>query len=292
MEQSGGGHSVEHPFKRIAIVDRGEPAMRLVRAACELNREQHTELRTVALFTKPDRRALFVREADDAVCIGPASFVDQQDGRHKSAYLDRERIEQALTAAKADAAWVGWGPLAEESWFADLCQQLGIVFIGPDARVLQLFNNQVEAKQLAQRAEVPVIPWSDGQVETVDEARQHAARLGYPLVVKSAIGTGGLGIRTILSSSELENVFQSARDEAQGLFGDPAVFIERLVEGVRHIVVQTITDATNQDACLSGSPPFGCATVARDARRRFGRERIGADLRDAFASVLAERSGG
>jgi acetyl/propionyl-CoA carboxylase alpha subunit/acetyl-CoA carboxylase carboxyltransferase component len=243
MEQSGGGHSVEHPFKRIAIVDRGEPAMRLVRAARELNREQHTELRTVALFTEPDRRALFVREADDAVCIGPASFVDQQDGWHKSAYLDRERIEQALIAAKADAAWVGWGLLAEESWLADLCQQLGIVFIGPDARVLQLFNNQVEAKQLAQRAEVPVIPWSDGPVETVDEARQHAERIGYPLVVKSAIGTGGLGIRTILSSSELENVFQSARDEAQGLFGDPTVFIERLVEGVRHIVVQTITDA-------------------------------------------------
>jgi biotin carboxylase len=150
------------PFERIAIVDRGEAAMRLIRAVRELNHEQSMSLSTVALFTEPDRRAMFVREAGDAVCIGPATFIDQRDQGQKSSYHDSGRIEQALVKARADAAWVGWGLLAEEPWFADLCSRLGMVFIGPDARMLRLLGHKISAKHLAQQAGVPTIPWSGG----------------------------------------------------------------------------------------------------------------------------------
>ena len=146
---------MEYRFERIAIVNRGEAAIRLIRAVRELNCEQSLKLSTVALFTEPDRQAMFVREADDAVCIWPAAFVDQRDGRRKSSYLDPDRIEQALIVAQADAAWVGWGLLAEESWFADLCKRLGIVFFGPNAETLGLLSNKINARQLAQRADVP-----------------------------------------------------------------------------------------------------------------------------------------
>ena len=121
-------------LKRFAIVTHGEAAIRLIRAVQELNCEQHLSLSTVALFTESDRQAMFVREADDAVCIGPATFIDQRDGQRKSSYLDRGHIEQALLAAHVDAVWVGWDLLAEKVWFADLCQRLGIVFIGPSTQ--------------------------------------------------------------------------------------------------------------------------------------------------------------
>jgi acetyl/propionyl-CoA carboxylase alpha subunit len=129
----------------------------LIRAIREMNFEQ-LSLSTVALFTESDRQAMFVREADDAVCIGPAMFLDQRDGRRKSSYLDLECIEQALINAQADVAWVGWGLLAGESWLADLCQRLGIVFIGPDAQTLRLLDNKISAKQLARQANIPVVP--------------------------------------------------------------------------------------------------------------------------------------
>ncbi len=157
---------MEHHFERIAIVNRGEAAIRLIRAIRELNYEQHLNLSAVALFTELDRQAMYVREADDAVCIGPDVFVDRPDGQPRSGYLDRERIERALKIAQADAAWVGWSLLAEESWFADLCQRLGIVFFGPDAGTLRLLGDKSNVRQLAQQANIPVVPWSGQPVET------------------------------------------------------------------------------------------------------------------------------
>ena len=157
---------IERQFEHIAIVNRGEAAMRLIRAVRELNREEHGRLTTVALFTEADRRAMFVHEADDAVSIGPTTFIDVEDNRRKSSYLDRERIERALVAAGVDAAWVGWGLISEEPWFAELCQRLGIVFIGPDADVLRLFRDKISAKRLAQRVGIPVVPWSEQPVGT------------------------------------------------------------------------------------------------------------------------------
>jgi len=156
-------------FERIAIVNRGEAAVRLIRAIRELNREQHLSLAPVALFTEPDRQALFVREADDTVCIGPATFIDQRDGQRKSSYLNRERIAAALLAARASAAWPGWGIQARESWLADLCEQHGIIFIGPDAGVLRLLSDRISVRQLAQQANIPVVPENDRGIEGVHQ---------------------------------------------------------------------------------------------------------------------------
>ena len=149
---------MESHFERIAIVNHGEAAIRLIQAVRELNRERQLSLSTVALFTEPDRQAKFVREADDAVCIGPPTYLDQRDGQRRSSYLDPERIEQALIIAQVDGAWVGWSRLAEEAWFADLCKRLGIVFVGPNAETLRLLGNKISARQLAQQANIPLDP--------------------------------------------------------------------------------------------------------------------------------------
>ena len=152
-------------FEKIAIVTRGEAAVRLIRAIRELNHEQHLSLTAVALFTEPDRQALFVREADDAVCIGPATFVDQRDGQRKSSYLNQERIEEVLLTAQASAAWPGWGTQAGESWLADLCERQGVTFIGPDARALRLLSDRSSARQLARQANIPVVPENGRGIE-------------------------------------------------------------------------------------------------------------------------------
>jgi len=233
---------MKHPFERIAIVNRGQAALRLIRAVRELNYEQHLSLSTIALFTNSDRQATVVREADDAVGIGPATFVDQSDGQCKSSYLDRERIEQALLTAHADAAWIGWGPLAEKSWFAELCEQLGIVIVGPNAQVLRRLGNKISAKQIAQQANIPVIPWCGGLIETEAEARQYAEQLGYPLVMKPTAGGRGLGIHYISSPSELASAFKSAHAETRRSFDDPTVFLERLIDGAHQVEVQIIAD--------------------------------------------------
>ncbi len=146
-------------IERIAIVDRGEAAVRLIRAIRELNHEQHpAALATIAFFTELDHQAIFVREADDAVCIGPAAFIDQRDGQRKSSYLNQGRIEEALLTAQASAAWPGWGIQARHAWLAELCERLGITFIGPDAAALRLLSDRNGVSQLAQQANIPVVP--------------------------------------------------------------------------------------------------------------------------------------
>jgi acetyl/propionyl-CoA carboxylase alpha subunit/acetyl-CoA carboxylase carboxyltransferase component len=235
------GAAVERQFKRIAIVNRGEPAMRLIHAVRELNRERGLGLRTVALYTEVDRAAMFVREADDAVCIGPATFVDEH-GRTRNGYLDYPRLERAMVEGQTDAAWVGWGFVAEHPEFAELCRRLRVVFIGPDPEVMRQLGDKIGSKRLAEAAGVPVAAWSGGPVETLEEARRHAERIGYPLMVKATAGGGGRGIRRVGSAAELEGGFAGAREEARRTFGDPTVFMERLAEGARHIEVQVIAD--------------------------------------------------
>jgi acetyl/propionyl-CoA carboxylase alpha subunit len=232
---------VERQFKRIAIVNRGEPAMRLIHAVRELNREQGLGLETVALYTDVDQGAMFVREADDAVAIGPATYIDDL-GHPNTGYLDYRRLERALVGTRAEAAWVGWGFVAEHPEFAELCRRLGVIFIGPDPEVLRLLGDRIGARRLAEAAGVPVAPWSGGPVETIEEARLHAERIGYPLMVKATAGGGGRGIRRVHAAAELDRAFAGARDEARRTFGDPTVFMERLAEAARHIEVQVIAD--------------------------------------------------
>jgi acetyl/propionyl-CoA carboxylase alpha subunit/acetyl-CoA carboxylase carboxyltransferase component len=233
---------MKHEFERVAILNRGEAAMRLIHAVREFNQEHGTSLRAIALFTEPERHAMFVREADEAVCIGPAVVLDPNTQRAKSSYVDYGGLERALTNARAQAVWVGWGFVAEHADFADLCHELGIVFIGPDGDAMRRVGDKIASKRLAEEAHVPVAPWSGGPVETLADALLCAERLGYPLLVKATAGGGGHGIRRVCSANQLANAFESARSEAFKAFGDPTVFMEQVVPGARHVEVQVIAD--------------------------------------------------
>jgi acetyl/propionyl-CoA carboxylase alpha subunit/acetyl-CoA carboxylase carboxyltransferase component len=229
---------MEGGFRRIAIVNRGEPAMRLINAVREWRVETGADLHTIALYTRAERRAMFVREADDAVCLD-----DDRPAGAGSPYLDLVALERALLAGGADAAWVGWGFVAERPEFAELCDRLGIVFVGPSADVMRLLGDKIGAKLLAERAGVPVAPWSGGPVHSLDEARIQAGVIGYPLMIKATAGGGGRGIRRVDAEDGLAEAFESARSEGGKAFGDPTVFMERVVERARHVEVQIIADA-------------------------------------------------
>src|SRR6202142_1824176 len=233
---------MEHEFQRVAIVNRGEAAMRFIHAVRDFNQENGTSLRTMALVTEPDRHSMFVREADEAVCLGPAQVLDADTHQLKSSYVDYGRVERALATARADAAWVGWGFVAEHAAFADLCHEMGVIFIGPDGDVMRRVGDKIASKRLAEQEQIPVTPWSNGPIETIDEAWAHAERLGYPLLIKATAGGGGHGIRVVRSADQLPQAFASARAEAFKAFGDPTIFLEQLVKRARHVEVQIIAD--------------------------------------------------
>ncbi|HEY3380731.1 MAG TPA: carboxyl transferase domain-containing protein [Vicinamibacterales bacterium] len=229
-------------FQRVAIVNRGEPAMRVIHAIREFNLERGTGISTIALFTEPDRRARFVREADESFDLGPATFVDEADGQRKPTYLDYARLEQALVSVQADAVWAGWGFVAERADFVELCDRLGITFIGPTALAIRRVGDKISGKRLAEQAGLRVTPWGGEAASTLDVAWVHAQRLGYPVVVKASAGAGGRGIRRAWSEAGLAAAFDSARREAGRTFGDSTVFVERWLEGVRHVEVQIQAD--------------------------------------------------
>ncbi|HYM57944.1 MAG TPA: biotin carboxylase N-terminal domain-containing protein [Solirubrobacteraceae bacterium] len=233
--------AAQRPFHRLAIVNRGEAAMRAINAVRELNDERPDPIRVIALYTEPERHALFVRQADERHCLGPATLTDG-DGKPRSAYLDYERLERALVETGADAAWVGWGFVAEHPAFAELCERLGIVFVGPEAGVMRVLGDKIEGKRLAEQAGVPVAPWSGGPVESVEDALVHGEALGFPLMIKAAAGGGGRGMRRVERPDELAAAFERARAEAAQAFGDGSVLMERLVGSARHVEVQLIAD--------------------------------------------------
>jgi acetyl/propionyl-CoA carboxylase alpha subunit/acetyl-CoA carboxylase carboxyltransferase component len=223
---------------RVAIVNRGEAAMRLVNAVREYRLETGNDVRTVALYTVAESRAMFVREADEAVCID-----EGRDASSGSPYLDLAALEAGLVAARADAAWVGWGFVAERPEFAELCDRLGITFVGPRPEVMRQLGDKIGAKLIAEHSDVPVAAWSGGAVDDIAAARLHAAQIGYPLMIKATAGGGGRGIRKVETDAELEEAFHSARAEGLKAFGDATVFMERVVTAARHVEVQIIADA-------------------------------------------------
>jgi len=219
--------------------------MRFLHAVREWNWEHAgdgDELHAIALYTTPERRAMFVREADELFDLGAPTFVDPADHQRKSRYLDYAALGRALVETRAEAAWVGWGFVAEHPQFAELCQKLGVVFLGPPAEVMRLLGDKIAAKRLAEAVRVPVLPWSEGPVRSLDDARRIAAQIGYPLLVKATAGGGGRGIRKVMGESDLEPSLERARAESLQAFGDDTVFLEKRLGTARHVEVQVIAD--------------------------------------------------
>ncbi|NYG06385.1 acetyl/propionyl-CoA carboxylase alpha subunit/acetyl-CoA carboxylase carboxyltransferase component [Phycicoccus badiiscoriae] len=223
-------------FSRIAIVNRGEAAMRLIHAVRDLNAQAGPDghrIETIALHTEGEKRAMFVREADHAYNLGPAA---------NRPYLDYAVLEKALRETGADAAWVGWGFVAEDPGFAEVCARIGVTFIGPSPEAMRKLGDKIGSKIIAEEVGVPVAPWSGGGVDTLEDAKAAAARIGYPLMLKATAGGGGRGIRMVASDADLTDAYERTRDEAQRAFGSGVVFLERLVTGARHVEVQVIAD--------------------------------------------------
>ena len=224
-------------FRRIAIVNRGESAMRLLHAVRELNAastDPDSYVQTVALHTTGEANAMFVREADLSYDLGPAS---------NRPYVDLAVLEQALLDTGADAVWPGWGFVAEDPSFVDLCDKHGVTFIGPSAEAMRRLGDKIGSKLIAEEVGVPVAPWSRGAVDTLEDALGKADEVGYPLMLKATAGGGGRGIRMVASPADLEDAFQRTSDEALRSFGNGTVFLERLVTGARHVEVQLIADS-------------------------------------------------
>jgi len=207
--------------------------MRLIYAVRDLAAETGTRIETVALYTDSDRTATFVREADIAYDLGLAA---------NRPYLDHAVLKKALVETGADAAWVGWGFVAEDPAFADLCAEIGVTFVGPSAEAMRKLGDKIGSKLIAEEVGVPVAPWSRGPVETLDDAKAAADRIGYPLMLKATAGGGGRGIRMVSNADELTRAYELTRQEAARAFGSGVVFLERLVTGARHVEVQVIAD--------------------------------------------------
>ncbi|HYK91837.1 MAG TPA: biotin carboxylase N-terminal domain-containing protein, partial [Acidobacteriota bacterium] len=217
--------------------------MRFIRAVRAYNRERRTEIKTVVFYTEPDVRARFVCEADDAVNLGGSTFVDPLDGYCKPSYLDYPRLERTLLSSGVDAVWVGWGFVSERPEFADLCARLGLVFIGPASETMRRLGDKISAKRLAEQIGVPVIPWGGGPADSVEIAREQARSLGYPVVIKATAGEGGRGIRRVDSDAELAGAFAGVQSESRRLFGNPSVYIEKWMDGARHVEAQIVADS-------------------------------------------------
>lgn len=215
-------------IEKILIANRGEIAVRIIRACREMGIE------TVAVYSEADREALHTQLADEAICIGPAASADS--------YLNMERILSAAMVTGADAIHPGFGFLSENSKFAQLCETCGLIFIGPSSEVIWKLGNKSVAKQTMIEAKVPVIPGNSKSVYTVEEGLKHAEEAGYPVMIKAALGGGGKGMRTAHSPEEFENSFLTAQTEARNAFGDEAMYIEHFVENPRHIEFQILAD--------------------------------------------------
>lgn len=216
-------------FDKILIANRGEIAVRIIRACREMG------IKTVAVFSEPDREALHTQLADEAVCIGPAKVGES--------YLDMNNIISAAVEKKAQAIHPGFGFLSENSMFAGVCKDCNIKFIGPKGSVIDALGNKANARQMMINAGVPVIPGSDGVIADVEQAYKMADEIGYPVIVKASAGGGGKGIRIVRKKEELKEAFLSAQSETKAAFGDDSMYMEKLIEGARHIEVQILGDS-------------------------------------------------
>ena len=215
-------------FSKILIANRGEIALRIIRACHELGIE------AVAVYSEADREAPYLKVADEAICIGPPES--------SKSYLNVPRIISAAEITDVEAIHPGYGFLAENIHFAQVCRECGITFIGPPVEAMQLLGDKVQARELARKAGVPVVPGSSGVVETSSEALELAKKMGYPIMIKAAAGGGGRGMRVVHNDINLHSAFNAAQAEARAAFGDGSVYLEKLVVEPRHVEVQVMAD--------------------------------------------------
>lgn len=215
-------------FQKLLIANRGEIAVRIIRACREMG------IKTVAVYSQADADALHTQLADESICIGKAEA--------KDSYLNMERILSATIASGADAIHPGFGFLSENSKFAALCEKCNIAFIGPSARTIEETGNKSEARNAMVRAGVPVIPGTKEPIFTAEAGRKFADEIGYPVMIKAALGGGGKGMRVVQNSEEFEKNFQNAQREAENGFGDNSMYIEKYIEHPKHIEFQILAD--------------------------------------------------
>ena len=223
-------------FSKILIANRGEIAVRIIRACKEMG------ISTVAVFSDADREALHVSLADESICIGPAPV--------QGSYLNKESIVMAAKLTGAEAVHPGYGLLSEDSGFALLCEENDLKFIGPSAKTISLAGDKDEARKSMKKAGVPTVPGSPDIVRDAEEAKELALEIGFPLLIKARSGGGGRGIRKVNSIDEVKRAFETATAEAQSAFGDGAVYMERFMRPARHIEIQLICDDYGNVVCL------------------------------------------
>ena len=215
-------------FHKILIANRGEIALRIIRACKELR------IKTVAVHSDVDSQSLHVKLADESICIGPAPSI--------KSYLNMKAIISAAEVTDADAIHPGYGFLSENAEFAEICGNCGLTFIGPTPENMRLMGDKISARQTVTAAGVPILPGTKEAVKTAEEAKKIAAKIGYPVIIKATAGGGGRGMKVVHSPASLPNAFAAARSEAQAGFGNPEVYIEKFCERPRHVEIQIMAD--------------------------------------------------
>lgn len=270
-------------FQKILIANRGEIAVRIIRACRELG------IKTVAVYSEADREALHTQLADEAVCIGPAQSMDS--------YLNMERILSATIATKAEAIHPGFGFLSENSKFVEMCQKCNIVFIGPSADVINRMGNKSEARSTMMKAGVPVVPGTKEPVYDVAKGQELAASIGYPVMIKASSGGGGKGMRIAENEEEFAENFQTAQMESVRAFNDDTMYIEKYVRNPKHVEFQILADKfgnvvqlgerdcsiqRNHQKVIEESP---CAILTPELRKRMGDEAVRAARAAAYENA-------
>ena len=221
-------------FKKILIANRGEIALRVIRTCKEMN------IKTVAVYSTADAESLHVRFADEAVCVGP--------GPSAESYLNIPSIIAAAEITNADAVHPGYGFLSENAKFSKICEDHGIKFIGASPEMIEGMGDKAAAKETMKKAGVPTIPGSDGLIKDFKHCKKLAQEIGFPVMLKATAGGGGRGMRLVWKASELENAWDSARQESAAAFGNDGMYMEKFIEDPRHIEIQIIGDSTGK-AC-------------------------------------------
>ena len=216
-------------IRKVLIAKRGDIAVRIIRACRELG------IKAVAIFSEIDKDAMHTELADEAICVGTS--------KSKDSYLNESNILSAAVVTGCNAIHPGFGFLSEKASFASMCEECNIKFIGPSSETISIMGNKSMAREIMKKANVPVIPGSDGLINKIEEAKIEAKKIGYPIMIKASSGGGGKGIRIVPNESELENAYFTAKTEAKNNFGDDSVYMEKFIENPRHIEFQILADS-------------------------------------------------